>query len=332
MTSFVSWPFVSLCLSSLLLSFNFFHHYTNLARLTAAMGDPPTPVAWINNSGRCGSTLFIQMLETIPRMRCLSEPDVTTNIALLSRSGQLDAAGTETLTQACVRYLCRAAPGVSHVAVKVRYTCVTEVRLVQKLFPDFRHVYLYRDLGNVMTSFYKFIHRDLAVCMLEKVINSSSTLPPVRARVRSYLASMIAWSGCYSREELTQVLSHGTFMGYSTAIILSNLAVFKESLESGETQDVPTLHYDELIRQPKAVTTRLFEHLSIPTSHVTQALTALNSDSQAGDIASNIQHKGDKHKVRTITTDDIDSMNAALTAMGLPDMTHRLHMPVNLLE
>ncbi|GFR80851.1 sulfotransferase family protein [Elysia marginata] len=305
---------------------------TPTPRLTATLGDPATSVAWISNSGRCGSTLLIQMLETIPGMRCLSEPDVTTNVALLSRSGEIDAKETETLTRACVRYLCRASPGVSHVAVKLRYTCVTEVRLVQKLFPGFRHVYLYRDLGNVMTSFYNFIHRDLAVCMLEKVINSSTTLPPVRSRVRAYLAGMIAWADCYNRDELVQVLSHGTFMGYSTAIICSNLAVFKRDLESGETQNVPTLHYDDLVRRPRVVSSRLFEHLSISISHVAGALVALDTDSQAGTIASNIQHRGNKHRIRKMTADDIDSMNAALKAMGLPDMTQRLHMPVSLMQ
>ena len=265
-------------------------------------------------------------------MRCLSEPDVTTNVALLSRSGQISAAETESLTRAVVRYLCRAAPGVTHVAVKVRYTCVTEVRLVQKLFPAFRHVYIYRDLGNVMTSFYNFIHRDLAVCMLEKVINSSTTLPPVKTRVRKYLAGMIAWADCCNREELVHVLSNGSFMGYSTAIICSNLAVFKKDLEIAQTKHVPTLHYDELIRHPKTVSTRLFEHLSISTSHVERALTALDTDSQAGDIASNIQHRNSKQRVRKMTSDDIDSMNAVLSAMSLPDMTQRLHMPASLME
>ncbi|RUS79741.1 hypothetical protein EGW08_012514 [Elysia chlorotica] len=300
-------------------------------RLTASLGDPATGVAWITNSGRCGSTLLLQMLENIPGMRCLSEPDVTTNVALLSRAGHLDAAEVEMLSRAVVRYLCRAAPGVTHVAVKVRYTCVTEVQLVQKLFPAFRHVYLYRDLGNVMTSFYKFIHRDLAVCMLEKLINSASTLPPVRTRVRAYLAGMIAWADCYDREELVQVLSSGTFMGYGTAIICSNLAVFKKDLETGVTKDVPTLHYDELIRQPRTVLTRLFQHLAIPTCHVDEALKALDADSQAGTIASNIQDRGIRQAVRKITTKDIDSMNAALSAMGLPDMTHRLHMPASMM-
>ncbi|KAK3741520.1 hypothetical protein RRG08_018137 [Elysia crispata] len=301
-------------------------------RLSATLGDPATNVAWITNSGRCGSTLLIQMLETIPGMRCLSEPDVTTNVALLSRSGQISAAETESLTRAVVRYLCRAAPGVTHVAVKVRYTCVTEVRLVQKLFPAFRHVYIYRDLGNVMTSFYNFIHRDLAVCMLEKVINSSTTLPPVKTRVRKYLAGMIAWADCCNCEELVHVLSNGSFMGYSTAIICSNLAVFKKDLETAQTKHVPTLHYDELIRHPKTVSTRLFEHLSISTSHVERALTALDTDSQAGDIASNIQHRNSKQRVRKMTSDDIDSMNAVLSAMSLPDMTQRLHMPASLME
>ncbi|KAL8604406.1 hypothetical protein ACOMHN_042236 [Nucella lapillus] len=61
------------------------HHWLDL--LTSELAEECTvPVTWVSNVGRCGSTLLCQIMEGVPGTLCISEPEVTFNIQLMSHS------------------------------------------------------------------------------------------------------------------------------------------------------------------------------------------------------------------------------------------------------
>ncbi|RUS80190.1 hypothetical protein EGW08_012047 [Elysia chlorotica] len=294
-------------------------------RLADEVGDPRVPVIWITSTGRCGSTLVGQMLEKLPGTRCLSESDSLTNISLMQRAGQQGPSELSKTIRSTVRMLCKEAPGVQRIVFKCRFNCVTELEPIMEHFPQFRHIYVYRNLGAVMKSYFKFLHRDTAMCLLEWLVNSrliSHAMP----FIRNYLVHFIA--GKDSLEKVEQILPKVNFMGYVTAIICSCIVEFQNMTRKGFI--VQTLHYDELMRNPVEVTSKLFQLLSLPQDYVHMSLAAMQHDTQHGTILSNIYHRNSTN-ARQMTGKDTKDINVVLQAMGLPDMKHEMSLPNSLM-
>ncbi|XP_012944564.1 uncharacterized protein LOC106013418 [Aplysia californica] len=290
-------------------------------KLADEVGNPQIPVIWISNTGRCGSTLLVQMLENVPGTRCMSEPDALTNISLMDRAEQMSKEGINKALCSTIRMLCKPAPGIQRIAIKSRFNCVTEVDQVIQLFPEFHHLYMYRNMGNIMKSYYKFLHRDLVMCMLEWLVNNNlvSRLIPY---VRNYLVHFIA--GEESKKRAVRHLADVNFMGYVTTFVGSCVVEFQRLLET-KAISMPTLHYNDLMRRPVEVTTEMFELLSLPSHYVQMALTAMQHDTQKGTILSNISNSS--NNLRKMTGQDVRDMNVMLSVLGLPDMNEELRLP-----
>lgn len=205
--------------------------------------------------------------------------------------------------------------------IKTRYNCSTEIAYVMKHFPTFRQLYLYRNLGQVIPSYYKFLHRDLGIDILESVFNSLFVklfLPGIRTNWFHFIA------GDENQKTLKKVCDVYSFMGFATACIASSIVEFQNALKDGSIDStIPTLHYDELMRAPSHVSRRLFDVMGLPKEHVDSALSAMDRDSQKGTILSNISNRYNK----AMTSRDVTDCNVVLSLLGLPDMTQSLSLP-----
>lgn len=287
------------------------------------IGDPRVPVTWISNTGRCGSTLLLQMLEQVPGVRCFSEPDCLTNLNLMAKAKQLPPAEIRRALRSSVRFICRPAPGVDRVAVKTRFNCVTELEEVMDMFPTFTHVYMYRHTGETMKSYHKLIQRDLACRVLQALVNSPWVTRYVPA-VRRYLVHFISAEDLLAQAACAVDVAAMGFMGWSCLILLSPVAEFVK-IQERHPSLLPTLHYNRLMARPAAVTQALFVWLGLEPSLVPQALEAMSTDTQAGTMLSNA---GQQHI--TMSDTDCEHVNLMLRTMDLATMDEMISLPVDI--
>ena len=79
-----------------------------LERLAAELSDDGrVKVTWLSNTGRCGSTLLTQILESVPNTVCVSEPEAVFNIAVLARAGRINSKLKRALLQSVIPVLIR---------------------------------------------------------------------------------------------------------------------------------------------------------------------------------------------------------------------------------
>lgn len=126
-----------------------------MLRLASQLQLEPPDVLLLSNTTRCGSMLLCDMLESVPGMRVLREPDALT--CLLALTGiPLDS--QRALVRAVVRMLCKpdrggratgaaegGAPERRRVAIKPRGHCIKLLQLLADAVPGCRHLFLYRD-------------------------------------------------------------------------------------------------------------------------------------------------------------------------------------------
>lgn len=115
--------------------------------LASRIPEPPNGIALIHSVGRCGSTLMSKLLETVPGIYSLSEPDDLTQLALLRSTGTMADGPVAQALQSSIRWRCkpRASGPASLVAVKTRAEVLSLADLIGPCFSNARHLFLYRD-------------------------------------------------------------------------------------------------------------------------------------------------------------------------------------------
>ena len=108
---------------------------------------PPKSLIFVHSVGRCGSTLVSKVLESVPSVHSLSEPDDLTQLARTCLKGEWPEAMMQDALAASVAWRCKPRPGVpfAHVAIKPRAEVLTMADLLGRAFPTARHFFLYRD-------------------------------------------------------------------------------------------------------------------------------------------------------------------------------------------
>jgi hypothetical protein len=127
-----------------------------MLRLSNQVAVDPRQIILLSNTTRCGSMLLCDMLEAVPGMRVLREPDALTCCLLLGGSVSADA--QRAVVRAVVRILCkppaalRAAaaqlptmPSCPRFAIKPRGHCIKLLQPIDAALPGLRHLFLYRD-------------------------------------------------------------------------------------------------------------------------------------------------------------------------------------------
>lgn len=112
--------------------------------------------------GRSGSTLLCHVLNELPDVRCLSEPDIATQfVRLRERDGSRDAE-IVSLMDATLRVLLKPTPfkAATRHAIKFRSEALQVMDLYQRAFPDAHNLFMYRDATGFVRSFYRLNQQD----------------------------------------------------------------------------------------------------------------------------------------------------------------------------
>jgi hypothetical protein len=181
-------------------------------RAAAQIPLPPKGLIFVHNVGRCGSTLLSKVLNAIPSVHSLSEPDDLTQIADLRWSDQISDATCRELLGSSVRWRCkpRSGPAADFVAIKPRSEVLTLGGYFGTAFPDSRHFFLYRDgLAWMRTIFRGFpLDRDIdndeknremerswshTLPLVKELMREEKAMNPVQIRMLSWVTGMEAY-------------------------------------------------------------------------------------------------------------------------------------------
>lgn len=159
--------------------------YTSIPALATKL--PKAEVVFLHSTGRCGSTLVSKLFGHAPMVQSVSEPDIYSQVAVLSNTGVLQKSeelgpvlsGCTALL--CAHLLCRQ-PARTTVVIKTRGMCIYIAKLLKLALPESKAMFLYRDPVATINSF-------IGAMVPPKLLKISGLLGFNRLRI-SWLARM----------------------------------------------------------------------------------------------------------------------------------------------
>jgi len=140
---------------------------SSLIRLSKVIGEPTTKVVWIHHPGRCGSTAVAQAFNALPDVTCISEPQCCfslnqiykyKNFGIWDKKPEFSVRYMETFYAAICLLLKPSQTDASVVIVKGSPTVATaDMKLLPKLFPKFKNIFMYREIEKQVTSIYNLL-------------------------------------------------------------------------------------------------------------------------------------------------------------------------------
>ena len=252
--------------------------FDQLASLAARV-TPPEKVIFLFSIGRCGSTLASNVLNEVPGVWGLSEPDAYSRLIMANYSDDQRLGYPRDqvveLIRACTTLLFRppAARKATVLAVKFRSQALFQADLYHQALPEAACVFLYRDALGWANSFYRMARQ--------------YGFPPVLTGDRR----RAMWNAVTAAEDLALLRPYVDIDSAEVAMEdafapgwACNMAEYSSHLRAG----VPflALRYNEMNRDRVASLSHLFRHCGLPPEQATRATAAFDHDSQAGTLVS----------------------------------------------
>lgn len=220
------------------------------------------PLVHIHSTGRAGSTLMSKAFAEMDATTSLSEPDVYTQVAVMSLAGTPPHQVLPILRSA-VDFLFK--PSFTHGAslrvVKHRSFSVEVAGLIAQVSPEAGNLFLYRDLAPFMLS----------------VTRGFGLLGQSLESRRAWSAALGSAVRVLQREAMQRDLD-GVEIG--ACIWLSAMLAFVRA--HGEGLAMVPVRYEDLVARPREMMEMILAYLALPGSRVDVALRAFERDSQAG--------------------------------------------------
>jgi len=272
-------------------------------KVTAAIPEPPKGLIFIHSVGRCGSTLISKVLEGIPAIHSLSEPDDLTQMVGLRAEGFPDEA-LRRLLESSVRWRCKPRLGsaVGHVAIKSRSEVMVLADLLGPAFPHSKHFFLYRDGVSWMRSVFRgwSPERDVYDEDLNRKMETSwsNTIPLVRelsrneAPMNAIQIRVLAWITCME--------------GYLRL----------------KATDIPLscARYEDLTANPIPILEQFFAFCGIDDVNWTVIHEVLGRDSQAGTIYDREERRKQGRELTPELEQDVRGMIALRPLLSTSDV------------
>ena len=294
------------CQRVITIPIQFFH------RLAGEIGDPSCHVILLSNTGRCGSTIVGQIIESVPGTLLMSEPDVLTNLAYMRVARVLTKDEQDKLLSSVIRVICkRHDPNTVRICIKPRFAAMIQMESVFRLFPDMKQMFLYRNSLETISSFLNFSAKRPS----QKIFRFFADTERIAAVFTFPRAFGIYILGIEHENQFKDPKAMDTCEMYAT-FWASALCLAKHIKSSNNDLLLPK--YEDLIDNPYKFCSDLFRAVDIDISEVNKALSALEKDSQEGTIMAE-RSKG-KDPWRHFTKDGIQKANIILSMYCLPDL------------
>lgn len=242
-------------------------------QLCAKLPDPQGKLIFMGNTGRCGSTLLVQLFEQSQKVVTYSEPFPFNNLSVLYKE-KGHCQEVLQLTRDLVRMFCRPLknlPDPAGYLIKPIGPALMCLDVVDKIYPGSSYFYLYRDMDKVARSYYKL----------------SFILPSSRLIFLFMRFSRTMVDRIFGNVGLPTKGSAKTFQDdYCSAIFQAIIAtgVYKNLRETGA--NIHGLSFDDLMANKEEGVRAIFKVCGLPLDLVKPAMVAFDSDAQKGSIVS----------------------------------------------
>ena len=279
--------------------------------LAEKIGAPTDSVIWMSNTGRCGGTMLCQILETVPEILVMNEPDPPSNAFHLHANNRINVSDYETILKSMIRIMCKPHPGKTRIIIKPRPLGTFMMTDICKLCPDLRFVFIYRNSLDTISSWLAVMTFEPFAVVVRTCIDAvwfSNIFPFYRNFLRLHFTSERKYS-LDMPLELTTICIIATFWANQMLFVRKYLAL---------DQTILLIKYEDIKSRPKKSIEQIFERLGIDSSHTNRAVSALSRDSQRGSPLSRDNIGGSSS--RFISENDRINCDVILTERNLPRM------------
>ena len=279
--------------------------------LADQVGDPSVPVTWMSNTGRCGSTMMCQIFESVEGTLVMAEPDAVQNVFYLLQDRNYIGISTkdcQRILKSTVRMLCKPRAGTERIFIKLRSSCTALMADMSTLFPDIKHLFLYRNCEETVASFANALNSlpyglVLRLCSDNEVL--SNFVPLFRKLLRYHIGT--------KRKDAAEVPLNENTIGILTYLWAEQILLARDAISRDKR--VLTTRYEEIVSKPMETIKEVFENTGVDLKHLGKAVSSLSKDSQRGTGLSRSSIGNQSRKVG-----DADRVHAdrILTGYNLP--------------
>jgi hypothetical protein len=266
---------------------------------------PPKGLIFVHSVGRCGSTLISKVLQAVPSVHSLSEPDDLTQIALELNSHRNTTGQVTELMRSSIRWRCksRRGPSPSFVAIKPRSEVMTLVEQFGELFPSAKHFFLYRNALSWLKTIFRNIPDDYDPDNLE-----------TNLRLETEWARLLPLVSSHRTERKPMNLIQIRVLGWITCV-----EGYHRLLEMA----VPccAAKFEDLVDNPIPILEDFFAFCGIESVDWDGIKEVLSRDSQAGTIFDRVERIKGKRELSPSLIKDAQHLIASRSLILTPDYT-----------
>lgn len=237
----------------------------------AAQITPADTLVLIHNIGRCGSTLLSKAFSQLESCTSYSEPDYFTQIAFWRTLNDSRDQLWKSLLPACMNFTFRDAGShrPSRAIIKFRSGCLNLLDLFLDVFPDAKHLFLYRDCSSWVASLLSLIsrHRPIPDVSLEESFKSWR-----------YHNGRCVDQSDFPFKQLGENLSGVERFTVSWLVYLELVTKIYQSYPSR----LLPVTYGALSDNSEGCLRKVFTYCDLPQDNLSDTLAAFDRDSQAG--------------------------------------------------
>ena len=283
-----------------------------LHALAEKLGDPTLPVVWMTSTGRCGSTILCQMFENIPGTMALAEPDAPQNVIYLRKKNIITQSEYENLLRSTIRVLCKPHPGIDRICIKPTPIGVGMMTDMIKLFPNIKHLFLYRNCRETVSSWLALLGSIPALRVTRMFVDNetvASIVPYFRQELHHYTI--------YKYKDSLQIpVKNVNTIGTMTHMWANFMLIARDALS--RDKNILPIKFEILSSAPRETCRSIFDAVGIDVKHLDGAVTAFEKDSHRGTVVSQKRIKADPSK--QISDADRTRADMILSSYSLPFM------------
>ena len=275
---------------------------------------PDIPVVWVSQTGRCGSTLLCQILESIPGTLLISEPDAPSNIELMQQIKTISEEERDLFLVSTIKLFCKPCPGTKMICIKTKNHCVSLMKHLSRLFPTMKQIFIYRNCKETVSSLMALQTATLFT-KVSKVLIDSEWFTALKPLFKEQ-SEIIFIRKTPNSEAIHAINKVTNSVGLFTYMWANYMFVAQDAMS--KDKNILAVKYEDLVSEKVVTCRHIFEKLGIDLKHLTTALTAFSQDSQRGSILS-ISRIG-KTSARLITNQEMIEADFILSCYSLPRM------------
>ena len=241
----------------------------------------------------------------------MCEPDSPQNVYYLKKENLITDEERDKLLQSTVRLLCKPREGVERICIKPRPFCTGIMTNMSKLFPDFHHIFMYRNCRETVSSWLGIMVSVPYMVVLRAFIDSEEV-----SAVTSAFRKM--WEGvviCHLRDYPEFYLNTNT-IGIFTRMWVHFVLQAREAI-ARDTNILP-VKFEDILSEPEKTSEIIFQKIGVDSKYLKTAISAFSKDSHRGTVLSRSRIADDPR--RRISEADWLIADRILASYRLPRM------------